>query len=740
MAEDTLAATDRQRIANFYNGRETLTKEEAEKQNVTNVVNHLFGYHGLNSMRHQIASIYTRNNKVWNCTVIGEAVRPDLRDAYGAHLTNEINRQLRRSRRLRPEMMSMAGDLVLHGRAVLMYRDRFDWCPRNTFLYVPRGTGTTADGISFAYSAEDLQYWQLKKYLAIAESAPTNWNVSALREAVQFLESMSGEEVGGARTDDVIGERTDSAIKPQDQFSTVSADTKMTIPVWYVYEVDQDKADLPVSMKIVARYSEIATKADSEVKMPIDVLLFSQRDHMKSVNQWIFPFFMDAEIGGSPSWHGATGIGKLNYERDADVEEFFNLAMDGSKEAVRQKWKVMDGAARDKLVRFFAQNQDIIPEGVEPVQIGNNPNYQHAFSIVNTLRQLSKEEAADSYSNSDTQAKELQIQAAERQSKANQMVGARMEEVYEGMDDVGREIFRRFLVATTDTKFPGYRDVMIVRKRLAGLGVPYKQLADMDFGEFKHIQVKTSRATGEGSSIQQSYTNNKLMGWLGFFSAEGQEKIKRRVLLQETNDPDFAEEIVPIVEKPNPDQVARARNENAAAMSRGITGFVPQINHDDIDMVHMPEHDNELDAVVAKGTQAGYLDQVDGAGFKSLATHQMAHVNKMEGDKANAERANLWKRKVEKQARQAEGLIAAGKQREEQMKELPLDERMKLQLKEQDLKHKQRVQDALELERDRRFKLDSQSEAVKQATSISDTARKGAEFAEKTIEPPPIEQ
>src|SRR5687767_1589010 len=44
VAEDRWDAEDRATIQDFYNGRETMTKAEAEARGAQNVTNHLFGY------------------------------------------------------------------------------------------------------------------------------------------------------------------------------------------------------------------------------------------------------------------------------------------------------------------------------------------------------------------------------------------------------------------------------------------------------------------------------------------------------------------------------------------------------------------------------------------------------------------------------------------------------------------------------------------------------------------------
>jgi len=369
------------------------------------------------------------------------------------------------------------------------------------------------------------------------------------------------------------------------------------------------------------------------------------------------------------------------------------------------------------------------------VEIKHDPGYQHAFQIINTLRQLSKEEAGSGFTNLGQKGDELEIQAAERQQRAGFQVSARMDDVYDALDELGAEVARRFALAATDKGRLGYREINRFRTKMEALDVPYKEYAKQDeFGDFERLTIKTTRAAGDGSEVGKLATNQRLMSWLGLFAPEGQELIKRRVVSDETRDPDFARDVVPFEPKPNPDQQARARMENESCRSRGITGFVPERAPDDLDQVHIVEHHGDLQAQIAQGRVQEYFDQVQAAGFQSLATHQMVHIRHMQQTGVNPEQANDFFQELQAMTREAEALKKQGEAKAEQQQVDPVKQ-MELQMKQQELAMRDREFQAIEQDRAHRRAIDERTLALQEATKVQDSATKAAALTTKIDQP-----
>lgn len=737
VTEDTDSAYDREVVAKFYNGKETMTPAEAEKNGVKSIVNHLFGFSALDQLRQQLFSIMTADDKLWRVNVClkelrGQPLNSGDRQSLEFNLTDKFNYRVRRSKRLKPEIRSTMDNLVLHGRNPLLFSDRFDWCPRSGFLYVPGDTGTTPETFTYGFSADKLPLWRMKHYLRKAQSASnpsaSGWNVKALEEAIDAL-ALSREINSSVLLD---GPERENENRPQDASSVGDRRaSSQTMPVWYLYEVDQDSPSKPVSLTIIARYTFTGNGTNGTETVTRDKMLYSKRDHFKSVHHWLKPFFIDTQIGGASTWHSVMGLGKLNYARDADVEEFFNMAMDGAKDNVRTKYQAADGASREKMARFFAERGDILPEGLNLVPQQANQNFRNAFEVINILQMLSKGDAGAAYTNNGSQGDELEIQAQERQGRSTALISSRMADVFDMMDEVGLEIFRRFMVGENPESNPGYADVAAFRDDCEVLGITAEireEICKSKNGLLEYVKVKTSRAAGDGSPTHEMAVADRLVANLGMYSPAAQELIKRRATLVWTRDPDFAAEAVPYERQIDPDQLARARTENTACAERGIVGFVPDLNPDDVSQIHVPEHDNALDALVAKATQEGSMNPFDAAGFKSLASHQMKHVQAMQGDKVLAEAANAAEQKLQEQARQAEGLIKAYETNQANS-QLTAKDRLHAAEFAKTQEFKERQQASIEEDRLARREMDNRQQAVDEVEAINNTAAKQAQAA-----------
>ena len=729
-AEDNFDFQDRQTIANFYNGRELMTEQEAEAENAGNVINHLFGYNAMNGFKLQLGSIYNSGEWIWGYE-LDEQADQSTKKQHETSMSNKMDEVIKRSRRLRPEWNGMAGEAVLHGRSVLMFKDNYDWCPQIGMIYVPKRTGQSSTEIPYAMVPDHIPFYKLKEHLRNAEANPelTKWDVTELRKAINHLEKTGALTV--SPQSDKYSQEHDQQTENSDEQMGTDESTAMVLPVWYVYEVNHDKPLLPVDMKVITRYDVVEAAKDGDPERPSNALIFSEDEHFKQISHFVHPVFMDTEIGGRPTWHSVTGIGRLNYERDGDIEEFFNLAMDGAKDKMRTKWRATDGATREKVQRFFSERQDLVPEGLDAVEVKHDPAYQHAFTVINTLRQLSKEDAGSGVTNQGDKTDELEIQAAERQQNAGFQVSARMNDVYEALDDLGNEIARRFLVQPITPERTGYREINAFRQEMNRRNIPIKKYGEIgEDGRFKYLQVKTNRAAGDGSESSKRSANQALMGWLGLFPPEAQEAIKRRVVMDLTRDPDFARSVVPFERKPDPDQVARARGENTAALTRGITGFVPERAIDDLDVIHIQEHAGALDAHIAMGREQQYFTQSEGKGFEALATHQMVHIQSFKGSETNPEQANEAFQALQGQTREAEALIKQGQQKVENDKVDPLEVK-KLEQADRALDQKDREQASLDADRQRRAGIDQRSQAVDEVTSIAKTAQDGAALVQQ---------
>jgi hypothetical protein len=632
--EDEADSSDRAVISSFYNGRQTMSTAEADAQGVNELTNHLFGYDSMAVAKAQIESIYTKPEQVWSVKLPNVPLQ--IRQKWEMAVSRNFNTVIKKSSRLKPQIKTLAGDAVLFGSAFPMFRDMRDWCPKTMRPLVPRGTGTMSQDVPYAVVPSFLGLEELIRIYerhkrAAKRGLKTYWKGPTVASAI---ETLNGNVSKG---NFIYADSRIQADEVEHQFQETKmlyAQYRTKLPVYYVYTSHPDKEGCPADLTILARYTPTQMAQADKEKRSMPTCLFECSELFDRAEHWLHPFFIDASIDGEMTWHRVMGLGRLNYDSDVDVEEFFNEAMQGSKENLRRTFKVAQQGDWELIKRWndgeYASN--LLPPGVDIAEMGKNPNFQYAFSTMEMLRAQSAKNAGTSYGGAQppNNKKELQIQALERQGRNAETMGNRISDIYECFDRMGSEIYRRMLGESPLPLDPGYEEVKAFQELCRADGVPVEILRKLhQAGSFGTV-VETNRTVGDGNQVREQMVNQFLMQSIHMYSPEAQELIKRRVTASMTRDYGFAEAIVPFQQKPDANQVERARTENSSCLEQGITGFVPETSADDIDATHLKVHLPAMQALLAKGKVGNKgWDEMDLAGFKSLGSHSAIHIQRI---------------------------------------------------------------------------------------------------------------
>ena len=716
LREDLTPSQDRANISAFYNGQETLSQDEAEERNVSSLTNHLLGHDSLKAAHEQIFNIYVRPKELWGLTIESGPWEEVIRDSWGMRMSQKINQIIKRSRRLKPEWNGVSGEITLHGRAVMLHQDNFDWCPMMRMLYVPRGTGTTPESITYGCIPDRLHVADLERYMKMAKDKGP-WNKPAIEQALKFLKNPEEPPMQQQNAQSSVVEKSPET-REYDVQSGIGCSTthRTSIPVFYFYEVDHSKPDKPVSMTIVADYTHDYTDKLEEMGELPEKTLFKKEAHFKSVNQWAHLFFIDCNIGGPTSYHRTLGLGRLNYEADVDIEEFFNEYLQGIREAMRRVWKMKNSSDIETARQFQSEFQNIIPEGFDAVQFQHIPNFQHALAPLQFLRQQTKANAGSSFNNLGVgTSEELEVQAIERQSRSASAVASKMADIYECLDALGEEIVRRFVFAPNVPSSPGYRDVKEFRDWAEENQIPIEEIAKMRNGKFCYLKIRTSREAGDGNAVMENMVNGALIQNLSLYSPEAQQLIKRKFTASLTKDSDLAEVLVPYQQEPDPDQEMDADQESDLAMREGILGVPIPTRRKDIHMRHIPRHMRALQALLAKGEVRGW-DQMDMAGFQTLGAHVVLHIQAHGANPANSQEARGLMQGLQNMASQAEKFVQNMQQQQESQQLSPLDQEKIITMQHR-RGMEERKQSALEQSRANRERMDMMEFASKELDS-----------------------
>jgi hypothetical protein len=111
--DDAYDSHDRAVLQGFYNGRQTMTEEEADDAGVSELTNHLFGYDSINTASEQIFGIYSKSPILWHVNVRNA---PDgMNQRWSQKATQILNEAVKSSGRLKPQFKAFAGEVTLFG-------------------------------------------------------------------------------------------------------------------------------------------------------------------------------------------------------------------------------------------------------------------------------------------------------------------------------------------------------------------------------------------------------------------------------------------------------------------------------------------------------------------------------------------------------------------------------------------------------------------------------------------------
>jgi hypothetical protein len=728
ISEDVEDAEDRVTISSFYNGRDTMTKREQESSGTENIVNHLLGYDSINLAKQQIEAINTKPKNVFEIDLYD--VPQNEKHRWEQVLTENFNMIIKNSRRFKPEWKGVAGEITLFGRGTLIHRDNNDWCPTLATPYVPRGTGILPNEIPYMMIPDYLTIIDLKQALKASNERKdlgmdVEWNLPALQTAIDMLESNLTDKTKAGFVQNNKNITKEEEFEQNASSSTGHTATRQRIAVYYLYIGDFDCDDcVPFDLVVLPRFTLEESNSINKSTSDMPEWLFHGTKQFERAGHLVHPMFIDCQIGGKMNWHRVMGLGRLNYEPDVEIEEFFNEAMAGSRENIRRVYQVAS-AADWELLKTWADSgssTNVLPPGVTVADMGRQPNFQHSFHTIEMLTQLTRRNAAGSINHPDSgKVKELEVNALERQGRNAEALSTRMSDIYECADALGIEMFRRMLAEDPLPCDQGYAEIKAFQDICKKYKIPLNKLRKMKDGKAVHWCVRSSRSAGDGNTVKRRMVNQMLMSRLNLFNSEAQQIILRRVTAEESGDYEFAEQIVPYKRKDDPDQVNRANQENDTMDKRGILGQPVPTNEDDLDMVHIQQHMADMQADLARAKVRPW-DEIDLAAFKAKGGHTMMHIEHMKGIKEQKPLVNKITQELQQLAKAGqEHANNIAKAAEAKKQEMSQKEQVEMQIKARKQALAEHAQTALEDHREKSLSLATQKAKVSAEVQVANS-------------------
>jgi hypothetical protein len=646
-------------VRSFYNGLPTRTPEEAESDDSPDVVNHLMGYRNIKRYEDAIFSIYSGTNSMLEIKV--DTGVPESDTITGQRISRIINEAIYHSGKFENLWQSVSGELPLTGKAPLVFNRR-GWCPRLApNLLLPENASPVAEDIPYAYAPYELTYTKLKELEASVKGSESKFVDLA---TVKLLLGVLKEQIEGKGTATYSDKGKETVENPLDE--RIFTDTRTSIKAWKYYEVYFDGKKKVVSETLFTERINLTNSDNRAVIKAGDdgeerIVSYIPKA-FESPENWLHTLVVDSQIGGLKTYATARGLAEITYPSDTDAEELLNEQIAGDKLRARPKFR-MTAEANPKQVASWRPHQDsMTPPGVESVQMFAAGN---VLAPLQLLTQNTSRLTGSSVSNAGREGGELRQQAVQRQGEDGSMQSNRMSAVHTPLDRLLAEIVRRFLTITNDPGGEGYNDIAWARQCLDKYQIPYKKLAEMEFGRFKWIKVRSARVIGSGDRESELFVADQMMKNIGEFDPQVRPLIRQKWLALVSHDPTLAEAMVRLPEVILSNQRVVAENEFDTILRRASIGSVLPVGVEDIHEDHAQTHLIDLQAFLTE-LSTRQPTEMDLRRIAGGVDHITKHLQAMADMPSSAGAAKVFQQQLQQLVTAAEEIIAKVQEQQQQ--------------------------------------------------------------------------
>ena len=178
-------------INNLFNGFPPYSEDEVEENGININVNFLEGTRLSHDVRSQFYQSILKPGNYFTCRTDSGPVHK--RSAWGAIVTEEISKIMKRSMVYTESQRSKIAMNVLHGIAPCGWRDDESWCPYAMGVedvFVPAGTLLTMENLPFFVLYRQFSAPELVKIINKPNRDPA-WNIRMLKAAIKWVDSES---------------------------------------------------------------------------------------------------------------------------------------------------------------------------------------------------------------------------------------------------------------------------------------------------------------------------------------------------------------------------------------------------------------------------------------------------------------------------------------------------------------------------------------------------------------------
>ncbi len=560
---------NRARIDSLFNGSPPYTAEEERENNIAINVNSLEGTKLAHDARSQFANAFQKPGAFFTArTDMGPTHR---RQAYGAIVTREVNKIMKKSPLYFETLRSKFAMLCLHGIAPSAWSSQEEWCPDSVGIedvMIPSNTLLTMKNLPFFAIFRSYTAYELRRKTQGPKVDPA-WNMKAVNAAIKWCDSNTAQLSGTQWPQVWAPEKMESRMK--DDSGLYASDAVPTIDAWDFYWWNDDKKVSGWNRRIVLdAYGQPGVGGILPTKKEMgegtnNQFLYNPKDRKygSKMSEIINFQFADLSAVAPFRYHSVRSLGFLLYA----VCHLQNRLRCKFNEAVFEglmmymRVKSLDDAERALKINLISRG--IIDESVQFLPPGERwqVNAQLAELGLNQNQNIVNQNSSSyvqSQGRTDPNVEKTAFQVRAELNATTALISSALLQAYTYQSFEYTEVFRRFMVKNS-------RDVDVRTFRLNCLkaGVPEKLMVAEAW------ELEPERVMGSGNKTMEMAIAQQLMEWRPLYDPESQREILRISTLSATDDPGLTKMLVPETE----DQLTTSKQKAMVAMGTLMLGL-----------------------------------------------------------------------------------------------------------------------------------------------------------------------
>lgn len=542
------------------------------------------------------------------------------RSRYSQIVTKEMQKIIRRDMGYYETLRSKFAMDVLHGIGPAAWRDSECWAPDAIGIEdvgIPANTLLTMRNLPFYYLYRSFTIPEIKRITKDRKAAAAaGWNMPLVDKCIEWVDKQCQKLIGSNYPTIWSPEKVSERIKGDGGF--YSSDSVPTINCFDFYYWDDDNKEQGWCRRMVLDASDPGTgegqaqsqgQTDKEFMNSGFIFDSGKRKWASKLDQMVSFQFADLSAVAPFKYHSVRSLGFLTYAAchlQNRMRCRFSMA---AFESAMNYFRVKSSDQAERALKINMINMGVIDESVQFVPASERwqVNTELIELFLNQNKGLIESNTASftAQPSNNPGDRKTKFQVMAEVSQATALVGTALDQAYRYQEPEYREITRRFMRANSSDP-----DVREFRAACLSQGVPDTCLMPECW------DITPEKVMGAGNKTMEMAIAEQLMQMRNLYDPDAQREILRRVTTAVTNDPAWAESLVPDQPLKVTDSVHDAQLSMGTLMQGLPVAVKSGMNHKEYVQVML----QELTAMVQGIEQQGGMTSMEKIqGFNAVA-------------------------------------------------------------------------------------------------------------------------